>query len=73
MKQVVMGMRIEQLKLMHQLMCKANDEATYMRWAMCGVPDSPREDDFEFIAEDDERYEECFDLFMKLMALNKIM
>lgn len=59
--------RIEQLKHMHELMTLSNDEGIYMTWIMCGVPDCPMEDDFEFIAEDDERYNETVDLFCKLI------
>jgi hypothetical protein len=29
---------------------------------------NPIEDDFEFIAEDDERYGECCDLFIELVS-----
>lgn len=61
-------MRMEQLELMHCLMMKANDENLYMRWVTIGPPDDPSEDDFEFIAEDDERYNECCDLFIKLVS-----
>ena len=59
--------RIEQLKHMHELMLLANDEEIYMTWIVLGVPDCPEEDDFEFIAEDDESYNETVDLFCKLI------
>jgi hypothetical protein len=61
--------RINQLKAMHTLMTEANDESIYIRWVELGVPDCPDEDDFEFIAQDNECYNECFDLFVKLIAL----
>lgn len=60
--------RVIQLKLMHELMRNANDEEIYMTWIMTGVPDEPQEDDFEWIAEDDQAYEDCFDLFVRLIA-----
>jgi hypothetical protein len=60
--------RIAQLKAMHELMINANDEGIYMTWIICGVPDEPMEEDFEYIAEDDKAYEECFDLFAKLIV-----
>lgn len=60
--------RIVQLKAMHELMMHANDGEIYMAWIVTGVPDCPREEDFESIAEDDEAYNECFDLFVKLIA-----
>lgn len=68
MSKYVREARITQLKAMHKLMCNANDEDIYMTWIMTGVPDEPMEEDFEWIAEDDQAYEECFDLFVKLIA-----
>ena len=59
--------RIEQLKAMHSLMQNANDEEIYMTWITLGVPDEPHEDDFVYIAEDDDAYNECFDLFVRLI------
>lgn len=60
--------RIAQLKAMHELMINANDENIYMIWIMTGVPDEPMEEDFEYIAENDKAYNECFDLFVRLIA-----
>lgn len=60
--------RIAQLKLMHKLMVEANDENIYMRWIYL-MPDEPTAEDFEDIAEDDEDYNECFDLFVELISL----
>ena len=59
--------RVNQLKAMHQLMIEANDEHIYMTWIYL-MPDCPREEDFEDIAISDEQYNECFDLFVKLIA-----
>lgn len=59
--------RIAQLKSMHELMCQANDEDIYMTWIYL-MPDEPSDEDFEYIASDDEAYNECFDLFVKLIA-----
>ena len=60
--------RMTQLKEMHNLMIAANDETIYGRWICTGVPDEPNEDDFEYIALNNESYNECFDLFVKLIA-----
>ena len=60
--------RMTQLKAMHELMINANNENIYMSWIITGVPDEPNEGDFEYIAEDDKAYNECFDLFVKLIA-----
>lgn len=68
MKDLTRRTRIEQLKAMHSLMQNANDEEIYMSWITLGVPDEPIEEDFESIAEDDEYYNDCFDLFTGLIA-----
>lgn len=62
-----MDARITQLKAMHNLMCEANDENIYMTWIYL-MPDCPSEEDFIDIALDYEQYNECFDLFVKLIA-----
>lgn len=59
--------RVAQLKAMHTLMCKANDENIYMSWIYF-MPDCPSEDDFMYIAINDKQYNECFDLFVKLIS-----
>ena len=59
--------RIAQLKAMHELMTEANDENIYMTWIYL-MPDCPSEEDFIDIAIDDEQYNACFDLFVKLIA-----
>ena len=61
--------RVVQLKAMHQLMMAANDESIYMTWIYT-VPDCPSNEDFIDIAMDDEEYNHCFDLFVKLIAKN---
>lgn len=59
--------RVRQLKAMHELMTEANDEYIYMSWIYL-VPDCPSDEDFLFIATSDEQYNECFDLFVKLIV-----
>ena len=59
--------RVAQLKAMHELMINANDESIYMTWIYV-MPDEPMEEDFEYIAEDDDAYNHCFDLFVQLIA-----
>lgn len=60
--------RINQLTLMHKLMQEANDEGIYLVWIGDGIPDCPSDDDFLYIATHDETYNECFDLFVQLIA-----
>ena len=59
--------RVAQLKAMHQLMLQANDETIYHTWTYT-MPDEPSEEDFVDVALDDEQYNHCFDLFVKLIA-----
>lgn len=59
--------RVAQLKAMHNLMIEANDESIYMTW-IYRMPDCPSEEDFVDIALDDEEYNACFDLFVKLIV-----
>lgn len=66
-KNFVKHARVAQLKAMHELMINANDEGIYMTW-IYRMPDEPMEEDFEYIAESDDEYNACFDLFVKLIA-----
>ena len=59
--------RIENLRNMHELMCKMNNEEAYMWWIEVGVPDEPSYYDLVDIAEDDEMYEECIETFLKIL------
>lgn len=59
--------RIEALRAMEQLMILSNDEDLYMIWVQEGIPDCPSDDDFEYIAEDDEEYDRILDLFIDLI------
>ena len=67
MKNVKKEMRVAQLKAMHEVMLNANNENIYMSWIIT-VPDCPSDDDFEFIAENDENYNEVCDLFISLVS-----
>lgn len=59
--------RVRQLKAMHELMREANDENIYSTW-IWEVPDCPSEEDFVSIAMNDKAYNDCFNLFVKLIA-----
>lgn len=59
--------RIAILQTMHEFVInKFNDEENIMEWLTYGVPDCPDESDYEFIAEDEENFNEIVDLFQKL-------
>ena len=66
MRSWMLDARVSQLKLMHNLICEANDERIYMSWTYT-VPDCPTHEDFVDIAMSDKEYNEVFDLFVKLI------
>lgn len=57
--------RIEQLKAMDAFMHSLNDEELIDSWLTYGVPDEASEDDYRFIAEDEEAYRECVMIFKR--------
>ena len=60
--------RIELLKEMHNfVITEFSIEDNILCWLRNCVPDCPQEDDFEFIAEDEEDFDECVDWFLYLM------
>lgn len=58
--------RITVLKNCHEIMMHLNNEDAYFEWIICGVPDCPREEDFESICGEDSSYLDCLDLFSKI-------
>lgn len=58
--------RFQLIKAMHLIVCSINDETAYARW-ICLVPDCASSDDFEDIAQDDDLYGNCCDLFRELV------
>lgn len=58
--------RLNNVKLMHKTMLDMNNEDAYMAW-IWEMPDCPNEDDFEWFAEDEERYMELYNYFIKLL------
>lgn len=60
--------RIMQLKRMHEYIIGLNNADAYYEWTMNGIPDCPREEEFEFFAEDEERYMGVWKLFMCIMG-----
>lgn len=62
----ILKTRLSQIKMMHQMMLTANDENIYSTW-VCEVPDEPSQDDFEYIAGNDDAYNEVCDLFAVLV------
>ena len=61
--------RMTQLEAMHTLLCEANDENLYMAWIEI-MPDGAGIEDFRWLALNDEMYNECWDVFVKLVTKN---
>lgn len=58
--------RLNNVKLMHDSMIDMNNENAYMAW-IWEMPDCPMEEDFEWFAEDEDRYMELYNYFVKLL------
>ena len=58
--------RLNNVKLMHNSMIDMNYENAYMAW-IWEMPDCPMEEDFEWFAEDEDRYMELYIYFVKLL------
>lgn len=63
-------LRIDQLKAMNEFVCSANDETLFCEWIEQAIPDEPSESDYEFIASDDVLYNDCVNLFKKIVNEN---
>jgi len=64
----VIKARIELLKTFHNNIMNLDDEEAYYGWWIIeGVPDEPTEDDFEFIASNDDEFNEVVALYDKIM------
>lgn len=61
-----MAKRIALLKAQHEIIVHMNNEEAYMEWINI-VPDCPQDDDFEFIAEDDELFANAMECFKSIM------
>ena len=61
--------RYNNLKAMHTIVCSLNNENAYYNHWIYNVPDCPQEDDFEFMAEEDEKelYNDTVECFLRLM------
>lgn len=60
-------LRIKLLKEMNNYIIEMGDEEIFADWIAFGIPDEPLEDDFEFIAENDDEWNSVCELFGKLV------
>ena len=67
-KSETLQLRIKELKAMHETMLHLKNKCAYFDWIVLGVPDEPREDDLESIAEDDEEFNACTKGFLEVLA-----
>ena len=51
---------------MHKIMQKMNNERAYYFWIVNGVPDGANEDDYEYIASDENEYKNAIKLFNQI-------
>lgn len=61
-------LRKKLLKEMNTYIIEMGDEEIWMDWITLGVPDEPSEDDYEFIAENDDEWNDVCGLFGKLVV-----
>ena len=48
--------RVEILKGLHEYFIEFGNEEMYCDWIICGVPDKPSEEDYNYIAKHDEEF-----------------
>lgn len=58
--------RLNNVKLMHETILSMNNENAYFSW-IYEMPDEPCEEDFEWFAEDEDRYIELYNYFVRLL------
>jgi hypothetical protein len=58
--------RVEFIKALNEIVLGLGDEELIEGWLMNGVPDCPSEEDFEFIANDQESFDETVNCFVRL-------
>lgn len=65
-----MEKRITLLKAMHEyILTECQNEYALDYWIVAGVPDEPSENDFEFIAGDDEFFKDTCMAFAKTLEI----
>lgn len=65
MNKTTIDLRVIQLKAMDDFMHSINNEELIDEWLTYGIPDEASEDDCRAIAEDDELYNDCLNIFIR--------
>ena len=63
--------RIEIAKAMNKYIINLGDEEIWESWITLGIPDCPSEEDYEFIASDDDEWTDLCKLFGILVKTDK--
>ena len=63
--------RISIAKQMNKYIIDMGNEEIWMDWITVGIPDTPTEEDYESIAEDNEEWMYLCTLFGKLVGMNE--
>ena len=61
-------LRKKLLKEMNTYIIEMGDEEIWATWITLGVPDAPSEDDYDFIAENDDEWNDVCGLFGRLVV-----
>ena len=63
--------RINVAKAMNKYILEKGDEEIWFDWIALGVPDCPTEEDYEFIASDDDEWMDLCKLFGRLVNADR--
>lgn len=66
MSEALIELRANQLKAMDEFAHSVNNEEMMEDWLSCGVPDEASEEDYSYIAADDELYKTCVRIFKRI-------
>lgn len=68
-KAMITRIKVNILKRMNEYVLNVvSDEELIMSWLVCGVPDDADEEDYLFIAEDKELWNDCCKIFSKICS-----
>ena len=66
MSEALIQLRINQLKAMDDFVHSINNEELIEDWFSCGVPVEASEEDYSYIASDEELYRTCVRIFKRI-------
>ena len=66
MNEELIELRANQLKAMDEFVHSVNNEELMEDWLSCGVPDEASEEDYSYIASDEELYRTCVRIFKRI-------